>query len=62
MYWFQCSLRVPPSAKIWSRVIRIPRASAMCSNTVYATESMITIIIIITNLGSNNNIDQDIKF
>ena len=43
LYWFQCSLRVPPSAKNWSRVIRIPRASAMCSNTVYATESMITV-------------------
>ena len=46
MHWYiplYCSLRVPPSIKIWSRVIRIPRASAMCSNTVYATESMITV-------------------
>ena len=35
LYWFQCSRKVPPSANIWSKVIRIPRASPMCSNTVY---------------------------
>ena len=35
LYWLQCSQKVPPVAKIWSRVIRMPRALPMCSKTVW---------------------------